>query len=140
MLLKNLGYQFSIWVSDRKCLLALKKKFGPAWLSSTDLHSIDTMHCWKGWSDVYFHFWNFSHVFGVKKVKLQGISDFEKKKWQVTEELELLGDENVDDFGQLDIVDIPRPVLAKFVGQSVLSDVFCCWFFVFYTCAEVIFI
>ena len=58
----------------------------------------------------------------------------------MTEELELLGDENVDDFGQLDIVDIPRPVLGKFVGQSDLSDVFCCWFFVFYTCAEVIFI
>ena len=28
----------------------------------------------------------------------------------MTEESELLGDENVDDFGQLDIVDIPRRV------------------------------
>jgi hypothetical protein len=42
----------------------------------------------------------------------------------VTEELELLGDENVDNFGQLDIVDIPRPVLAKFVGQSEFLQLF----------------
>ena len=33
-----------------------------------------------------------------------------RKKWRVTEESELLGDENVDDFGQLDIADIPRRV------------------------------
>jgi len=37
MLLKNLGYQFSIWASDRKCLLAQTFFFGQ---SST------VQHCW----------------------------------------------------------------------------------------------